>query len=203
MTGFLNGIDVSHHNHEIDWGRVASAGIAFAYAKASEGNSLPDSRFAENWAGMKAAGIPRGAYHYYAVGDDPSVQAQNFISKVTLEPGDLPPMVDIETGSGEPDSQMRADLHSFLKTLVGHYGVGPMIYTGPYYWNAHFNASFSVYPLWVAEYGVSQPKPVTGWGGWTIWQHNQSGQVDGIAGNVDSDYFNGSMDQLKKFMVPA
>ncbi len=204
-TDYLNGIDVSHYQGDIDWAKVKAAGTSFAYAKAAEGNSSGDSKFAQNWDGMKQSGILRGAYDFYVVGDDPQTQAQNFMNRVTLEAGDLPPMVDIETekAGAESDASLIADLHAYLKTLSAHYGVDPIIYTGPSFWNAHLDGSFSGYPLWVAEYGVSQPKSVTGWTFWTMWQYSQSGSVDGISGAVDLDYFNGSLEQLKKFTVPG
>ncbi|MDJ0631536.1 MAG: GH25 family lysozyme [Rhodobacter sp.] len=202
---YQHGIDVSHYQGDIDWSKVKADGRVFAYAKAAEGDATVDVRFAANWAGMKAAGILRGAYLFYVAGNDPETQARNFMKRVTLEPGDLPPMVDIETERAgvESDAQLVKDLHTCLAALTKHYGVAPFIYTGPSFWNAHFDDSFSHYPLWVAEYGVSKPKPVKGWGYWTIWQYSQSGSVGGVHGNVDLDYFNGSLEQLKKFTVPG
>ncbi len=203
MGNFTNGIDVSHYQGEIDWKKVKASGVIVAYAKAAQGTGSSDNRFAENWAGMKAAGVLRGAYDFYNVGSDPTEQAQFFLGKFTLEPGDLPPMVDIETSgkSAETRGNLIADLHTYIGVIKKHCGVDPFIYTGPGYWNAHFDDSFSDCPLWVAEYGVSQPKPVTGWKYWTIWQYSQSGSVPGISGAADLDYFNGSLDQLKKFRV--
>ncbi len=48
----VSGIDVSHHQGAIDWQAVASAGIDFAYAKATEGSQFVDGQFASNWSGM-------------------------------------------------------------------------------------------------------------------------------------------------------
>src|SRR4051812_30854700 len=59
------GIDVSHHNGSVDWQATAAAGVAFAFAKSSEGRSYRDARFAENWAGMAAANVLRGAFHFF------------------------------------------------------------------------------------------------------------------------------------------
>lgn len=199
----VNGIDVSHYQGDIDWTQVKASGVVFAYAKAVQGDDGLDPDFARNWSGMKDAGLLRGAYDFFVVGDDPATQAQDYIGKVMLDPGDLPPMVDIETESAgvESDPGQIADLHSYLETLTAHYGVTPIIYTSPGFWNSYFDDSFSDYPLWVAEYGVSAPKEVTGWTVWTIWQHSQSGSVPGISGAVDLDYFNGALSQLEKFTL--
>jgi len=203
MTESVSGIDVSHYQGDVAWSDVKKSGVDFAFAKATQGTSYVDSKFAENWSGMGAAGLLRGAYHFYTVGVDPKAQAAHVFSTVTLGHGDLPLMVDIETEgkSAEKDTNLIKDLHIFLETVSTHYGRDPFIYSGPGFWNAHFDASFSGYPLWVAEYGVSAPKHVTGWSVWTIWQYSQSGNVPGVSGHVDMDRFNGGLDQLKRFAI--
>ena len=45
----VRGIDVSHHQGSIDWTQVASAKIAFAFIKATEGRDFVDPLFAVNW----------------------------------------------------------------------------------------------------------------------------------------------------------
>src|SRR3954453_10276082 len=59
----LRGIDVSHHQGQIDWSAVKASGIQFAYIKATEGTEFTDATFAENWRNSNTAGIVRGAYH--------------------------------------------------------------------------------------------------------------------------------------------
>ena len=62
----VHGIDVSKYQGDIDWHRVRASGVGFAFIKATEGGDHADERFAENWAARAgAAGMPRGAYHYY------------------------------------------------------------------------------------------------------------------------------------------
>src|ERR1700728_5326112 len=67
----LQGVDVSHYDGTVNWTQVKAAGISFAFAKATESDNDIDPTFATNWAGMKAAGVVRGAYHFF----DPSVSA--------------------------------------------------------------------------------------------------------------------------------
>src|SRR5437867_1330928 len=63
----LRGIDVSHYQGAINWDDVASGGISFAYIKATEGTNFVDPLFAQNWAGAEAAGLRRGAYHFFTL----------------------------------------------------------------------------------------------------------------------------------------
>ncbi len=52
------GIDVSHFQGEIDWDAVARSEMRFAFVKASEGNTMVDSRFQRNWTACQDAGLP-------------------------------------------------------------------------------------------------------------------------------------------------
>ncbi len=61
------GIDVSGHQGLIDWRAVAADDIDFAYIKASEGGDFVDDMFARNWREAAAAGVDRGAYHFFTL----------------------------------------------------------------------------------------------------------------------------------------
>jgi LysM repeat protein len=77
----------------------------------------------------------------------------------------------------------------------------PMIYTTASFWNSHLTDQFGAYPLWIAEYGVQAPKIPEGWSGWQFWQYSQSGAVQGVAGSVDMDTFDGSYQDLLDFIL--
>lgn len=81
MAKTLAGIDVSHHQGVIDWGKVAGAGQAFMVAKASQGISFRDSRFAANVAGARAAGMLVGSYHF-ANGSAVAREASNYVQAI-------------------------------------------------------------------------------------------------------------------------
>lgn len=200
----LHGVDVSQFQGEIDWQAVRESGVVFAFARALEGETLVDSRFAANWQGMKEAGVVRGAYAFYVADDPPAAQAAAFTRLVTLEPGDLAPMVDIEHASllrGSPPAGLVADLHTYLELLEAHYGVKPILYTDPDFWNEHMDGSFGAYPLWVADYDADGPALPDGWDRWTLWQHTDGGSVPGIDGEVDLDLFNGSVRELTRYRL--
>jgi lysozyme len=196
----LSGIDVSKWQGSVDWKSVQQAGIAFAFARATYGVSEVDSCFNDNWQAMKVAGIIRGAYHFFLAADDPTQQADFFIKTVgSLDPGDLPPVVDVESASG-PSSNLAAAVQAWLSVVEQGLGRRPIIYTAPSYWNANLTGGFGDYPLWVAEYGVSSPKAVNGWDNWTFWQYSSTGKVSGVNGSVDLDDFNGTSEILAAFI---
>src|SRR5262245_5178777 len=59
------GVDLSHHQGRIDWGKVRASKAAFAFIKATEGATFTDPAFATNWSGARDAGVLRGAYHFF------------------------------------------------------------------------------------------------------------------------------------------
>ena len=60
--------------------------VAFAYLKATEGGDMLDDRLRENWAAARAAGVPRGAYHFYYWCRPGIEQARWFIENVPRHP---------------------------------------------------------------------------------------------------------------------
>jgi lysozyme len=204
----LPGIDVSHHNGAVNWDEVASAGILFAYAKASESTGFTDPRFATNWAGMKEAGIARGAYHFFHPADTVDVQVQKFADLVgTLAPGDLPPMLDLEETSAahdEWDAVPKAErvprVVEWLQLVERALGRKPIVYTRRGFVRQKLGDAGALkgYALWVAHYTrAAKPALPPGWDAWLMWQHSQTGIVAGVNSNVDLNRFQGTLDNLK------
>ena len=198
-TPRLTGIDVSHYQGRVDWQAVRAAGCAFAFAKATEGAGVTDPEFAANWAGMKAAGLARGAYHFFRPAQDAKEQAAHFLSTVQLAPGDLPPVLDVETNDGVAGSTLVGGVQTWLDAVEPVAGVTPVIYAAASFWDAHLNSDFGRYPLWIAHYtNAPSPAPLpAGWTDWAFWQYSQSLHISGVGGAADHDYFNGTAEDLQ------
>lgn len=205
--GPLPGIDVSHWQGAIDWSAVRADGVEFAFVKATEGGDYTDPRFAANWAGARQAGVVRGAYHFYRPQTDAMAQAAHFLRTVTLAPGDLPPVLDVEVTDGRSADAIGAGVRTWLQEVERVTGRRPILYTRASFWTAQMGSGLGGYPLWVAHYGVASPRIPAGWSGWTFWQHSDAGRVDGISGGVDLNWFNGGRAELEAFVfggeVPA
>jgi lysozyme len=199
----LNGLDVSNWQGSIDWTKVKNSGKVFAFCKATEGTTYKDPWFATNWANMKKVGLIRGAYHFGHPGSDPIAQARFFVNTVKPTTGDLQLVLDLEVTDGKTPAQVWAWTQAFIgeiKRLTGRPGI---IYTGYYFWKDNVgnpNNNLNC-PLWIAIYGPNPLVP-SAWSTWSFWQYTSSGSVPGVSGNVDLDYFNGSLDQLKKLTLP-
>jgi lysozyme len=192
------GIDVSEFQNTIDWTQVPSAGVKFAYIRATDGTTIQDSQFAQNWKGAEKAGILVGPYHYLTTTSPVDTQITNFVSTVkTVDAGNLPPVIDVE----DPNQfakytvpQRIAMIQQMLDGVQQKLGVKPMLYMSSNFASEELNntSQFDSYKLWVAEYTTNpQPDVPQPWKNWDFWQHTDSGIVPGITGGVDMDYFNG------------
>ncbi len=197
------GIDVSHYQGQVDWTQVKAAGTFFAFAKATQGTSEVDPEFANNWAGIRAAGLVRGAYHFMDPKEDAATQAQHFLATVQLEPGDLPPVLDVEITEGMAVEGLDEAVRTWLEAVQAATGVQPIIYSDESFLGTELAKGFGAYPLWVAAYSPSPPPPPAGWTAWTFWQYSQSGKVSGVDGDVDRDRYQGTAAGFQHLLVPA
>lgn len=198
----LPGIDVSHWQNTIDWTQVAASGVRFAFVKASDGRSYVDPMYEVNRAGAAAAGVTIGAYHFARPdrsANDAILEADHFVDVAAPAPGDLLPVLDLETTGGLSQDEITAWTLAWLGEVTLRTGVRPIVYTSPNGWinrtadtTAIADAGYTV--LWVAHWNVATPTvPANDWQGygWTFWQYSNCGKVPGIQGCVDLDWFNG------------
>ncbi|MDX5420843.1 MAG: lysozyme [Hymenobacteraceae bacterium] len=198
----LRGIDVSRWQKEVDWSLVSQSEVSFAFVKATQGDFRLDPYFARNWEETKRHGIKRGAYHFFKPEAPVQDQINLFINTVTLEPGDLPPVLDVEVAdpriSGE---QLRQSIRTWLEAVTAHYGVKPIIYTGQNYYRRYLKGHFPEYHFWIARYSDVQPETYHT-DSWMFWQFTDRGSVAGINSAVDINFFAGDWDTLHKLCLP-
>jgi GH25 family lysozyme M1 (1,4-beta-N-acetylmuramidase) len=187
------GVDVSHYQGTVDWGKVAASGQRFAIMKATE-LGYTDPTLQTNLIGAHAAGLVIGAYAFGRPAYSALAQADAFASAIgTLPPGSLPPVLDLEDDGGLSVSALVNWTHAFLNRLQARTGIVPMIYSGPNFWQTSMGGStaFAGYPLWEAHYtSAAAPYQMGGWSTYTLWQYTSTGTVSGISGAVDQDRFN-------------
>lgn len=200
----IHGIDISHHQGEINWKKLRNAEvkgepICFVFIKATEGKSLLDENFNDNFYQAQEYGFLRGAYHYFKPHISATDQAHYFLKQVHLESGDLPPVLDIEERGTLTIPQLRKAALTWLKKVEKQYGVPPIIYTNYKFKRDYLNTKdFDRYPYWIAHYYVST---LSYKGAWRFWQHTDCGRLDGIKNKVDLNIYNGSMYDLKHLCI--
>jgi len=206
----VHGIDVSHHNQKINWQKVRAMRVnerdgrelrlEFVFIKATEGTTLTDRYFRQNWREARTVGLRRGAYHFYLPRRDPEKQARHFIRTVQLQPGDFAPVLDFEVDRGVKPDQLVADLRRWLDLVEEEYGVKPIIYTNSHLYRRYVAGKLDDYPIWLADYSREdlreyRNKPLY------LWQHSQSGAVSGIRGRVDFNVFLYSSERMQEICL--
>lgn len=195
----VHGIDAARFQTSIDWNRARTNGANFAFLKATEGGDLLDPAFKDHWRGAGRAGVARGAYHFYYFCTAPEVQARWFIRNVPRTKGALPPVLDMEWNPFSPTcatvrppaAEVQRQMRVWLKIVEAHYGQRPIIYTTPRFYAENNLRSFNGYDYWLRT-TAKTPREAYPGQRWRFWQYSATGLIDGIAGEVDLNAFNGS-----------
>ena len=200
----IHGIDVSRYQQTIAWEEVKTMQVkaiklGFSFIKATEGIGNTDEQFYHNWKKAKQAGMIRGAYHFFVASKDGKMQAENFIDKVVLQTGDLPPVLDVEQLNGSTIAGLRKEVKKWLEITEDYYHVKPVIYTNVDFYNRCLGSGFDEYPLWVAHYYQPQQPRINR--GWIFWQHSDEGRVNGIVSKVDFNVFAGDSAEFRNFLI--
>ncbi|MEW6406732.1 MAG: SH3 domain-containing protein, partial [Chloroflexota bacterium] len=178
-------------------------------------NLWVDPDFRLNWSEAKRAGLPRGSYWFYDSRAEPKRQAELWVQQFAGDLGELPLFADFEEAYNGVYKGWR-NWYTFLerlKQLVGNKEIA--IYTAYYYWRDNAPTAnpanleyFHQYPLWIANYGVTQPLVPRPWRSdeWLFWQFTESGdgQLYGVeSGGIDLNYFHGDEAEFKdRFDIP-
>lgn len=198
------GIDVSHHQGDINWKKVSSTnGLKYVYIKASEGSTYIDPKYKKNIKKAKEAGLLVGAYHFYSEKSSIEKQFNHFKSLYPKRSGNLLPMLDVEPRGKVSRKRMRSirnDVMTFQRLCKEYYGQEAVLYIEPMLtengWLGQLiqdDTKLCIgHPYTKAPMLANKRK-------YTIWQFTYSGRVSGITGGVDMHRLNKGvgLDDLK------
>lgn len=217
-------VDTNQFQGTENWAQIAQAKIhgilrvKGTLIRASQG-LVADTLFQRNALGAADTGLYRSFYHtiiptgtnYTALSASAKAQAAFFYHLVAAQNGwqgrCLNPGVDIESNpAGLSTLQYNYWLEQFLVALEGLFGnrwpLKPMLYLSPSKWASLLGntTTFSIYPLWAADWGVNQPADFGGWTEWLCWQWSSPGPLAGVPGQTDYDEWASS--QFPEPIVP-
>ncbi len=202
----VRGVDVSHHNSYIHWERMMESGVTFVFLKSTEGIKHMDRDYARNYNLAQDADLVVGTYHFYTFGIDGKKQAQHFIKKSKVKPGDMFPAIDVEHSAiNKPTSDRRkikkiiAELMVLENELYKYYRVHPIIYTNNDCYKKYIASYFPDNVLWLCDL---DSEPTVGGSKWEIWQFSHHGKVDGVVNEIDLNYFRSSFSDFKRLLMP-
>lgn len=180
------GIDVSHHNEEVDWEKVKETDVDFAIVRCGYGintTSRDDRQWKRNADECTRLGIPFGTYLYsYAKSvEDAKSEAEHVLRLVEGYDLDYPIYYDLEddTLKNLGNDQIAAIAKTFCDIIESKgYEVG--IYANKYWWTTYLtDPVYDQWGKWVAQYNSQ----CTYNGRYEMWQATSSGTVDGLTGN--------------------
>ena len=202
----VRGVDVSHHNGTLDWETLKSEGITFAYMKSTEGTSHKDRKYSENYKSSKQTDIKIGTYHFYTFGLDGEKQAQHFIRNSTVDTDDLIPAIDVEhsainkySNDKKYKKKVIAELIKLENEMYDYYGVRPIIYTNRDCYKLYVENNFPDNLIWMSDL-LHEPHSKDS--NWVIWQFSHTGNINGIDGDIDLNYFRYSFRQFNHLLMP-
>lgn len=184
----IKGIDVSHYQGDIDFGKVKKAGYQFVIAKCTEGSedgsAFVDNKYKQNVARAKAAGLAVHAYHFFrAVSEsDAAAEAKWFLKNLTGGENYLFCDVEAQNLNGDKN-KLTAFVNEFFYTLekAGHNKLG--IYSGKNFFETRL-VEKNLRPgllTWIARYNSVLGRDAD------IWQHTSSASVPGVSGRCDAN----------------
>jgi lysozyme len=201
----VHGVDISRWQGDINWEKLRGQGANFAYIKATDGGDHLDPMFMKNWRNADAAGLKRGAYHFFYWCRTAGEQADWFIRNVPKVEGALPPVIDVEW-NGESSCKRRPSrekvlekMQVFMDKLERHYGQRPIIYTSPDFYRDNLRGAFLDYPFWLRAVAAHPSKVYPG-RKWLFWQYSGSGLSHGVRGRIDLNVFHGDEQQWRAWV---
>ncbi len=209
---FAKGIDLSHWEFVTDWKAVKESGIVFDILKATEATGWVDNCFKGYYDSGMAIGIASSPYHYFDFRYRGIDQAKHFINTIKGRLGfaqwnDIEEVREWKDGKWTvvpfpPRTTWLAGLkefHNSATDLLGHQ-VGVYLRPSIIKYLAPIPDWMLELPLWIAHWQVNDPNHYP-WSEWKFWQYvGDVGIVPGIKGGCDLNYFNGTVDDFRKFI---
>lgn len=170
------GIDVSHHNKNIDWEKVIACQwqqrkLNAVFMKATEGKTFVSPKLKHNWDVFNQLNKSidyKGVYHFYRTELPGKEQAKHFVETIeSLHGFDKEKnyyVIDLESNEKNVEgTKILKELSDFYDLMTNHSFKKPIIYTNTFFWNqnignitkiGHKNINvWNIFYLWLARYG--------------------------------------------------
>lgn len=196
------GIDVSVYQEDIDWERVAQAGVKFVMVRLAyrgwrkDGPIRADTNGLKNIQGAQAAGLKVGVYFYsQAKTVEEAIEEAQFILDLLDDRAlEMPVVFDWELPSDSTARTRRVKaktIHAMALAFcneVKQAGYRPMVYFNQRQGRTKYNLAelrAAGIELWLAMYtnAMTYTYKVQ------MWQYTSNGRVPGIEGRVDIDIY--------------
>lgn len=222
----IYGIDISRFQHEkgkrrysINWNklRITNLGtiskkkvkgtvnykVSFIYIKATEGKSVKNKYYSNDYSQAKKHGLKVGNYHFFSTKSSGALQAKWYLKHSYHRSGDLPPVLDLEPTAAQiraigGPTKLFAQVRVWLRAVKAATGKKPILYISQSFVNKYLSYAPDLkqnYQVWIARYGEYKPDVHM-----VYWQLSPDGRVEGIKTKVDINVFNGYESKYEEFI---
>ena len=195
----LTGIDVSEHQYDVDWRKVAADGVDFAmirvgYRGSTAGGIYEDEYYETNIRGALNAGLKVGVYFFSQAIDEREAAEEAAFVLEKIRPYDItmPVVFDWEIVGGSDARTYTVSRQTLCEATrafcgaVKDAGYEPMLYFTRYLgYRKYILRNLAEYGFWYAEY---EDRPRIAFD-FDMWQYSETGKVDGIDGSVDLNLY--------------
>lgn len=193
----MQGVDVSHWQNIIDW-KEAKDDIDFAILSVGYGQDLDsqdDRQFKRNASECEKYGIPYGVYIYsYAQNVEMAKgEAEHVLRLIEGCNLTFPVYYDLEDKSqADFEPELLGEMAEAFCDIIENAGYEVGIYANTTWWTSKLTSPVFDNPnwhKWVAQYNTQ----CTYEGKYTMWQYTSSGEVSGMEGDIDMNYWYGKL----------
>jgi len=192
----LTGIDVSKWQYDVNWKKVAAAGVDYAIIRlgyrgtAAAGKTAMDPYFEQNIKGALDAGVQVGVYYFtQAITVEEAIEEANIvIDAIKGYNVTFPIVYDTEyredgRANDLSNAERTACAKAFCDTILAA-GYTPAVYSSTNWAVLDVDLEgLKGYDFWYAYYGA--PEDIYMPYEFSMWQYTDSGRVDGIETAVD------------------
>jgi len=217
-------VDISRYQGNIDAAKIKATGFCSIIARCTIGTTgLDASAIGKGLDFYRAAqqkardqGLIFGAYHVlWPSNKAPAREADNFLAHC----GDIDlAVVDVELSGGLALRAVQDQTFTWLQYVEARLSKKLFVYTASWFWTAKHGTTEARYPLWEAEYLLSQPRggiqrsqqpeppkaPASlspGWSKWLMWQWTSGGNPLGAQSeSMDYNVWNGDEASLRQYL---
>ena len=193
------GIDVSSHQGQIDWEKVARTDVEIVMVRAGyrgygkAGKLVEDPNAKTNIAAAAEAGLDVGAYFFSqaVTVEEAEEEARMLLEIIKDLPITMPVVYDWEYISSEArtahmDARTLTDCALAFCSIIEEAGYTPMVYFNIYHSQHLLHiAELKQYDFWLAWYSDRMIFPYK----LRMWQYTDTGRVPGIDTNVDLNVY--------------
>lgn len=191
------GIDISHHQKEINWDEIENNKPGFVFLKSTEGSTHIDTKHKAYKKKFDDLSIPSGSYHFFSYISSGKEQAKHFLKNTDIKKGDLLPVLDVEFKNNMPSKdKVISNINEFIEYIKEETGVAPLVYCECDYYYKYLKGNLkSECQYWISDFWRTPTCD------FILWQKTDKFQHKAFKGTVDFNILKDTENGLNSLLI--